>query len=225
MSASHAASAARKDSELATVRGRLAELDRRFLAEVERREQVKDERDEWERRARRERQGREEAATAAGEAVRLARTEALNVADQLRVDLNSARSAALKLDRQLADRRAQVETLAAYASGLEAQLASADEERLRSERDVRFVVIEAWHAERDLNSCEGREVEKEWRQRARADAREMDGLRSEVRLWEKEEEILGQWSDDTLAWEEAKDRAARAERSAAKKALQATEAE
>lgn len=236
MSASHAASAARKDAELATMRGRLSELEKRLAAEVERREEVESERDEWERRARRERQGREEAATAAGEAVRAVRAAADERDAGRLVELHAGRTAHVRLERQLADRKAQVESLAAYASTLEARLSLTEEDRARSERDQRFVLLEAWHAERDLNAAPsgqsgglgggGRaEVEKEWRQRARADAREVEGLREEVALARVEEEVMSALHGETLRWEVEREKTWKAERAAAKKALQATEHE
>ena len=231
MSASHAASAARKDAELATSRGRLSELEKRLAAEIERRQGVEEERDEWERTARRERQGREEAATAAGEAVRAVRAAADERDTERLVELHAGRTAHVRLERQLADRRAQVESLAAYASTLEARLSLAEEERARSERDQRFVLLEAWHAERDLNVPSGlgggvrAEVEKEWRQRARADAREVEGLREEVALARIEEEVLSALQGETLRWEVERETSWKAERAAAKKALQATEHE
>ncbi|GAA5972377.1 hypothetical protein JCM8115_001317 [Rhodotorula mucilaginosa] len=233
MSASHAASAARKDAELATTRGRLSELEKRLAAEIERRQGVEEERDQWERRARRERQGREEAATAAGEAVRAVRAAADERDTERLVELHADRTAHVRLERQLADRKAQVESLAAYASTLEARLSLAEEDRARSDRDQRFVLLEAWHAERDLNapltsgqSGGGRaEVEKEWRQRARADAREVEGLREEVALAQIEEEVLSALHGETLRWEHEREKSWKADRAAAKKALQATEHE
>lgn len=235
MSASHAASAARKDAELATMRGRLCELEKRLAAEVERREEVDSERDEWERRARRERQGREEAATAAGEAVRAVRAAADERDAGRLVELHAGRMAHVRLERQLADRKAQVESLAAYAATLEAQLSLAEEDRARSERDQRFVLLEAWQAERALNAPSGQsgglggggraEVEKEWRQRARADAREVEGLRDEVALARVEEEVLSALQGETVRWEGEREKSWKAERAAAKKALQATEHE
>ncbi|GAA5864205.1 hypothetical protein JCM3774_001255 [Rhodotorula dairenensis] len=233
MSASHAASAARKEAELATLRGRLAELERRLEGEVERRQGVEDERDEWERRARRERQGREEAATAAGEAVRSIRAAAADQEADRLVATQTHWLAHARLERQLADRKAQVESLAEYASTLEARLALADEDRTRSDRDQRFVLWEAWIAERDLNAPAGgrdgggarAEAEKEWRQRARADAREVQGLRDQVRQGQVEEDALHAVADETLAWEQERDQHSRAERDAAKRALRATEQE
>lgn len=233
MSASHAASAARKDAELATTRGRLSELEKRLAAEIERRQGVEEERDQWDRRARRERQGREEAATAAGEAVRAVRAAADERDTERLVELHADRTAHVRLERQLADRKAQVESLAAYASTLEARLSLAEEDRARSDRDQRFVLLEAWHAERDLNapltsgqSGGGRaEMEKEWRQRARADAREVEGLREEVALARVEEEVLSALHGETLRWEHEREKSWKAERAAAKKALQATEHE
>ncbi|GAA5983819.1 hypothetical protein JCM10908_005939 [Rhodotorula pacifica] len=225
MSASHAASASRKDTELATLRGRLSELEKRLSGEIERREEVTLERDEWERRARRERQGREEAATAAGEAVLRSRAEAHERDAQRLAELHASRMDGAQKERQLADRKAQVESLVAYASTLEARLALAEEERLLSERDARFVLFDAWTSERDLNYTTRAEIEKEWRQRARADGREMEGLRDEVRRWEREEEVLGLVQGELLAWEMERERSWQAEREANKKALRATEAE
>lgn len=228
MSASHAASTARKESELATVRGRLSELERRLEAEVDRREAVEDERDEWEARARRERHGRQEAATASGEAVRSVRAAtAERDADRL-VAEQAHRLAHVRLERQLADRKAQVESLAAYASTLEARLALADEDRTRSERDQRFVLAEAWAAERELNAPDRgarAEVEKEWQKRARADAREVLGLRDEVRQSQVEAEALHAVACETVAWEQGREQNWRAERDAAQRALRATEHE
>lgn len=225
MSASHTSSAARKDAELATLRGRLAELERRLESERVRTEAVEADRDAWQERAQRERSGREEAATAAGEVVARLRAEAHDAASSQETATYALQLAQIKLERQLADRQAQVESLAAYASTLEARLALADEDRARTDRDNRFVLVELWRAERDLAAHEGRDVEKEWRQRARADARDVDGLRELVSAAETEAEVLAQWSRDVGAWEEARARTWRSERSAAKKALQATEAE
>ncbi|BGP55885.1 hypothetical protein JCM8202_002673 [Rhodotorula sphaerocarpa] len=225
MSASHTSSAARKDAELATLRGRLAELERRLESERVRTEAVEADRDAWQERAQRERSGREEAATAAGEVVARLRAEAHDAASSQETATYALQLAQIKLERQLADRQAQIESLAAYASTLEARLALADEDRARTDRDNRFVLVELWRAERDLAAHEGRDVEKEWRQRARADARDVDGLRELASAAETEAEVLAQWSRDVGAWEEGRARTWRSERSAAKKALQATEAE
>lgn len=112
------------------------------------------------------------------------------------VELHMSRLREVKLQRQLEDRTAQVETLAAYAAGLEekadelvsqAKMREEDSEKLRA----------SWRGDRMLLVEERNE--KEWRQRARADEREADGLRKEVEgmremeVVDRESRKMGEW--------------------------------
>lgn len=83
-----------------------------------------------------------------------------------------------RLERQLGDRTAQVEALGEYSAqvGEEADALREELERVEEEREWALGV---WRGER-----EERRGEKDWRQRARSDQREMMGLREEVHVLE-----------------------------------------
>ncbi|GAA5863019.1 hypothetical protein JCM8547_003653 [Rhodosporidiobolus lusitaniae] len=157
----------RKEAELSALSAQLTQR-------TEELEQTREERDEARTEAEREKQAREEQASAAGEAIAAARAE---THPQRLGELLAAQTKAVKLERQLADREAQVQSLVAYADGLEARLTVFQDELRGAEEDARKM-RSLWREERELAVSE--RGEKEWRQRARADLREVEGLREEV---------------------------------------------
>ncbi|BGP40580.1 hypothetical protein JCM10450v2_004579 [Rhodotorula kratochvilovae] len=196
----HAASSAKKDAELSTLRTALSRTE-------EERDEAREEAEEWEERARTERRGREDAALAAGELTAALRAEARDARVE---ELHAARLRAARLARRVEDREAVIASLGEYARGLEERLAHAAGERDEGEwREWRL--REAWRAERELLVGPGRE-EKEWRQRARADAREMLGLREDVALLEREGEAEREWDGVRGEWERRREKAWREEK-------------
>lgn len=197
----HAASSAKKDAELSALRGALSRAE----ADTD---EARAEARAWEGRAHRERRGREDAALAAGELVASLRAERSALAPV--EDLAAERLARVALERRVADREAVLASVGEYARALEERLALAaaelDEASWREWR-----VREMWRTERDLVVSPGRD-EKEWRQRARADAREMEGLREEVGMWEREAEREREWDELRGEWERRRDKAWREER-------------
>ncbi|GAA5999775.1 hypothetical protein JCM10207_005904 [Rhodosporidiobolus poonsookiae] len=184
---SNESSRARKDAELAQLAASLRSTEDVLRTRSEELARARAE-------TRREREGREDAARAAGQAVAAAREEARAV----RVDeLYAARREVVKSERRAADRQAQVESLAAYAEGLEARVAVLSDELFAAGADA-DLVRRLWRADRELLIGPER-AEKEWRQRARADGRDNEGLRSEVEGWrdvwgvERERGELGEW--------------------------------
>ncbi|GAA5908168.1 hypothetical protein JCM6882_005962 [Rhodosporidiobolus microsporus] len=171
LQSSNDASRARKDGEISALKGNVSGLEYAL-------EQATAEREALRKMLGRERDGREEQARAAGEAVdRVVRaSEAARVRELVERQQTRVREA--RLEKHLADRAAQVDALAAYAEGLEARLALAEEQRREAEAD-RARVERLWRADRELLVSPER-GEKEWRQRARADGREAEGLREEV---------------------------------------------
>lgn len=197
----HAASSAKKDAELSALRGALSRAE----ADTD---EARAEARAWEGRARRERRGREDAALAAGELVASLRAERSALAPV--EDLAAERLARVALERRVADREAVLASVGEHARALEERLALAgvelDEASWREWR-----VREMWRTERDMVVSPGRD-EKEWRQRARADGREMEGLREEVGMWEKEAEREREWDELRGEWERRRDKAWREER-------------
>lgn len=98
----------------------------------------------------------------------------LEIASVRVADLHTARLRILRLERQLADRTAQVKALGEY-SGQVNDEADFLRDELRSAEVDRDWMREAWKAERA-----DRRSEKEWRQRTRSDQREILGLREDV---------------------------------------------
>ncbi|GAA5911375.1 hypothetical protein JCM8208_005234 [Rhodotorula glutinis] len=193
----HAASSAKKDADLSQLR---IALSRAEADTDEARAQAR----AWEDRARAEQRARDDAALAAGELAARLRDEArVARAD----DLYAERCRTAALERRLADRDAVLASVVAHAQALEEQLALADAERLEAEwREWR--VRDAWREDRALLVGPGRD-EKEWRQRARADGREMDGLRDDVALAERERADEREWDAVRREWERRRDKAAR----------------
>lgn len=168
----------------------------------------------------REKQGRAEQATAAGEAVLSAREEA-RIARQ--GELYDARLREVKLRRQVEDRIAQVESLAAYASGLEERVKVAEESREEAEWQ-RWRVRELWRDERELITGPERN-EKEWRQRARADLRDAAGLRDEVTSGAEEKAWRVLWDEEARLWMKGREKRWDEEKRALKKELSDLEKE
>jgi hypothetical protein len=121
-----------------------------------------------------ERAAREQQASAAGEVVAAAREEARTARV---VELHLSKLREVRLERQLEDRTAQVSSLAEYASGLEAQV-DLLEAQVKAQDADGAKLRASWRGDRLLLVDERNE--KEWRQRARADEREVLGLREEV---------------------------------------------
>ncbi|GJN90948.1 hypothetical protein Rhopal_003962-T1 [Rhodotorula paludigena] len=202
LTSQHTASLAKKDAELASL---TTERD----ALLVRAQAAEDERDDWARIARRERLGREEQASLASAAVRSARDEA----SLARVEeLAAARLRNVRLSRALEDRKAVVASLGEYARDLEERLARADDERTEAE-SREWAIREAWRAERELVVGPARD-EKEWRQRARADAREVAALRDEVERGEREQDVEREWDGVRAEWEKRREKAWAHERKA-----------
>ncbi|GAA5967646.1 hypothetical protein JCM11641_005722 [Rhodosporidiobolus odoratus] len=114
-------------------------------------------------------------------------------------ELRLSEFANARLERQLADRLAQVESLVSYAQGLEAQLQLAEEQRKEQEVDIqRLRSMWAW----DRELIVGERGEKEWRQRARADWREVEGLVDRLHEVEGEAKLVGEgWEMGERVWE------------------------
>ncbi|GEM10020.1 hypothetical protein Rt10032_c09g4037 [Rhodotorula toruloides] len=195
LTAQHTASTHRKDAELATVRGRLEEVEKNLFVERGRYAVLKRDKDVVDAALEREKQGRAEQATAAGEAVLSAREE---VRVARRGELYEARMREVKLRRQVEDRIAQVESLAVYAAGLEERITVAEESREKAEWQ-RWRIRDLWRDERELIVGPERN-EKEWRQRARADLRDATGLRDEVVSSEEEKDWRMQWDEEARMW-------------------------
>ncbi|BGP16700.1 hypothetical protein JCM10213_009117 [Rhodosporidiobolus nylandii] len=197
LQSSNEASRQRKEAEIASLTARLTavegERDEKAI-EVQRLAAA----------LKREQEGRREQAEAAAALVQQLRAEAR---DARLIELHQAHLATTRLSRQLDDRSAQVTALAEYASGLEARLALSDEQRRTADED-RWAIVRSWRMDRELLVGPER-GEKEWRQRARADARESEGLREQVESLEGEREVvhegreLGEkvWERRRKAWE------------------------
>lgn len=105
-------------------------------------------------------------------------------------ELHVARVRLAKLNRQLGDRAAQIEALASLAGQLEAELSLSAAQREDAERERDWALSElGW--ERDERAA--RRGEKDWRQRARSDQREIATVLDEARGWENE------WNDERQA--------------------------
>ncbi|GAA6053204.1 hypothetical protein JCM3770_000030 [Rhodotorula araucariae] len=209
----HAASSAKKDAELASLRADLSRVQAS-------RDATRAEADAWAERARTERRGREDAAVAAGELACALRAEARDARVE---ELHAARLRGARLARRVADREAAVASLGEYARGLEERLAMADGEREAADwREWRL--REAWRTDRELVVGPGRE-EKEWRQRARADGREMLGLREHVALLEREGAAEREWDAVRGEWERRRDRAWREEKKRMERDFEVVEGE
>lgn len=174
----------------------------------------------WEDRAHAEQRARDDAALAAGEL-------ALRLRDEARVaradELYAERRRTAALERRVADRDAVLASVAAHAQALEERLALADTERAEAEwREWRL--RDAWREDRALLVGPGRD-EKEWRQRARADGREMDGLRDDVALAERERADEREWDSVRGEWERRRDKAARDEKKRMERDFEVVEGE
>ncbi|BGO91860.1 hypothetical protein NBRC10512_007659 [Rhodotorula toruloides] len=220
LTAQHTASSQRKDSEIATLRGRLEEVEKNLFVERGRYAVLKRDKGSVDAALEREKQGRAEQATAAGEAVLSARVEA-RVARQ--GELYEARMREVKLRRQVEDRIAQVESLAAYAAGLEERVKVAEESREEAEWQ-RWRIRDLWRDERELMVGPERN-EKEWRQRARADLRDASGLRDEIASAEEEKYWRVEWDEEARLWMKGREKRWDEEKRALKKELSDLEKE
>lgn len=149
----------------------IAELKER----VERREgsiaELEGEVRRWKREARDEGRARKDATEATERIVKQLRAQ---VAEVRVVDLAAASLRIARLERQLEDRTAQVQALGEYSAQVGEEADALKEELVKTEQERDWALSE-WRKER-----EDRRSEKEWRQRARSDQREMMGLREEV---------------------------------------------
>lgn len=183
LSTSHTDSRKRKDAEIASLTTASQTKDEEI-------EELREEVAKWKSRALEEREGRKEVSKVAEEMVKGLRKKV----EVVRVEeLLVARYRIAKLERQLGDRVGQVVALGEYSEMVGEEADELKEELNRAEED-RELVRGLWREER-----EDRRNEKEWRQRARSDQREMNGLKDEVmfleemRSVEKSVEESGKW--------------------------------
>ncbi|KAK4047143.1 hypothetical protein OIV83_005595 [Microbotryomycetes sp. JL201] len=168
LSSSHTDSRKRKESEIVELRALVSARD----AELQ---EAAEDAQLWQDRASIERRARTDAAKMAGDEI-----------ERLRILVNDIRMGELvglkykgaRLERQLADRIAQVDALADYVAAVEQESEYFRQQLEMAEAD-RDWAMDMWRQER-----EDRVGEKEWRQRARSDQREMLGLRDEVKILE-----------------------------------------
>ncbi|GAA5925628.1 uncharacterized protein JCM15063_005076 [Sporobolomyces koalae] len=174
---SHEQSRQRKESELATLRTQLEHLERTFAdksCECREMEQA------WQQ----ERHARTLEADVARQVVE-------DLHERVRharlVDLVQERHERNKLERQVQDRQAEIATLVDYSKGLESTVILL-EGQVRSALADNAEALSSWRVDRDLLVSERNE--KEWRQRARSDLRELIGLTEELEAARAEAHIL-----------------------------------
>ncbi|ORY84163.1 hypothetical protein BCR35DRAFT_303248 [Leucosporidium creatinivorum] len=165
---SHDSSRKRRDLEIAELKSTL-ERREESIAELE--GEVR----RWKREAREEGRARKDVTEATERVVKDLRTQ---VASVRVVDLTAASLRIARLERQLEDRTAQVQALGEYSAQVGEEADALKEELVQAEEERDWALGE-WRKER-----EDRRSEKEWRQRARSDQREMVGLREEVAFLE-----------------------------------------
>ncbi|GAA6039480.1 hypothetical protein JCM8097_009572 [Rhodosporidiobolus ruineniae] len=174
---SNEASRARKDADIAALTSKLAAaedvLHTRAAELVQLRKELV-----------REKQGRAEVVDAAATALRQARDEVRSVRV---VELQAEKLRGIKLARQVEDQKSVVESLVDYSAGLEYRVGVLEAE-LREQEEDRRKVFASWRSDRELLVGPAR-CEKEWRQRARADGRDVEGLRDEVAGWNEVWEV------------------------------------
>ncbi|GAA5828975.1 hypothetical protein JCM5353_005188 [Sporobolomyces roseus] len=174
---SHEQSRLRKDAELQALRDQMEEISSLYQGKIE-------ECREWEETARREREGRKQAGEVARSVIEELREELREVRVE---DLQRERLSVVKLERQVQDRTAQVEALVDYSQGLEHSVKRLEEQVSLLEGDGQRM-REMWRIDRGLLVEERNE--KEWRQRARSDQRELVGLVEELELAREEAEAV-----------------------------------
>ncbi|GAA5875388.1 hypothetical protein JCM1840_003145 [Sporobolomyces johnsonii] len=174
LQASHESSRQRKDAELADIAAKLADVEAALQRKTEELSAERERADGWETSAKREGKARRDEAEAAEKVIRGLRDE---VREARVIALQAERLRRVKLARQLDDRLAQVGALAEYSQGLE-ETVSLLSEQLEALNTDYSSLLELWRSDRTL--LVGERNEKEWRQRARSDAREMTGLREDV---------------------------------------------
>ncbi|GAA5874795.1 hypothetical protein JCM16303_002986 [Sporobolomyces ruberrimus] len=185
---SHEQSRQRKESELSTLREQFEELESKYLVKLE---ECRDFEDGLER----EREGRKREAQVAEEVVGKLREQ---MRDVRVAELTREQFRTIKLERQLRDRFAQVESLVEYSKGLEDTVKGL-------EHQVKVLVGDnerigdMWRTDRGLLA--GARNEKEWRQRARSDMRESQGLVDELEGAREEADVLREVEKSgELAW-------------------------
>ncbi|GAA5820775.1 hypothetical protein JCM11251_003154 [Rhodosporidiobolus azoricus] len=185
-------SRARKDAEISALKASLGGVEYALA-------QATGEREKLRRQLERERDAREQQARAAGEAVERVLKAGEEKAWRLRVEVQQGRLREARLERQVGNRDAQVEALVEYVQELEERLQKSLEERDEANEDRRRV-LRMWREDGELLVGPER-AEKEWRQRARADGREAEGLREEVKgvraieEADREMRVMAEWVD------------------------------
>ena len=181
LSATNAASKAKRDAEITTLRAEREVLGINLATAITSLARAEHHADHFEEKF-------EMVSTAAERALRGMVPEERLVATE--DELHVARLRLAKLNRQLGDRAAQIEALASLAGQLEVGLSLSAAQLADAERERDGALAElGW--ERDERAA--RRGEKDWRQRARSDQREVATLSAEVRGWESE------WTDERQA--------------------------
>jgi len=134
--------------------------------------------------ARKEREARKEMSIVAERVMRESREESREVRVE---ELRRERVRVVRLERQLEDRTAQVEALVDYSRGLEHSFSRLEDQVSLLEGDNERMK-EMWRSDRGLLVEERNE--KEWRQRARSDQRELVGLVEELEAARSEAEVV-----------------------------------
>ncbi|KAK4048257.1 hypothetical protein OIO90_005876 [Microbotryomycetes sp. JL221] len=168
LSSSHSDSHKRKDALIVELKSKLNTKDQELL-------EANDNVERWQQMAKLERQARKDVVKLASDEIERLR----HLVDEIRLtQVVELKHKCVRMERQLGDRNAQVEELAGYASIVEQEsdMLRAELTTLEQERDWAMTM---WQQERD-----DRQSEKEWRQRARSDQREMLGLRDQVKMLE-----------------------------------------
>ncbi|GAA6060097.1 hypothetical protein JCM10212_003505 [Sporobolomyces blumeae] len=164
---SHEASRQRKETEIATLREKQEEVEQKLRDKSDACHELEEDL-ERERYARRQLVETSKAVVEDYETrLRSARV----------VELQQERYRSTRLERQLADRTAQVEALVEYSQQLEDHNHVLSRQVSDLERDAQDI-LDRWRQDREL-LLDDRD-EKEWRQRARSDQREIVGLGEEV---------------------------------------------
>lgn len=164
---SHEQSRQRKESELATLRSQLEQLEVSYQAKSS---QCREYEEGWDL----EREGARRSVEATERVIAQLKDE---VRQARLADLATERFTRIKLERQLQDRLNQVESLVEYSQGLE-ETVRVMEEQVKSVVEDHLWISALWKIDRELLVVE--RSEKEWRQRARSDQREKDGLIEEL---------------------------------------------
>ncbi|GAA5947937.1 hypothetical protein JCM3765_007037 [Sporobolomyces pararoseus] len=200
---SHEQSRQRKESEISSVRTQLEQLESSYQSKLK-------ECREFEEIWGLERDGRQLEMRVAERVIRELKDEVREVRV---VELTRERFARAKVERQLQDRFAQVESLVEYSKGLE-ETVNGLEAQVKSLLEDNARIFELWNVDRGLLVNERNE--KEWRQRARSDMRESAGLAEELESAREEAGIVKEveksgetvWKMRRREWKEEKEKMA-----------------